>query len=209
MANMYEMRRYGKWLLLAVAAGLVALFMYVSNNMVKDLAASERERMEIWADATREIVHQLDAEPVAVADSAGAATVMPVADIDFLLRIIQGNTTIPVLLTDDAGNILNHRNFELPEPPDSLNPLALSAANEEFLRDRLESLSHTRNVIHINIAPGVNQHLYYEDSRLLRRLSLYPYIQLAVMIIFLVVVYFAVLSTKKAEQNKVWVGLSK
>lgn len=209
MANMYEMRRYGKWLLLAVAAGLVALFMYVSNNMVKDLAASERERMEIWADATREIVHQLDAEPVAVADSAGAATVMPVADIDFLLRIIQGNTTIPVLLTDDAGNILNHRNFELPEPPDSLNPLALSAANEEFLRDRLESLSHTRNVIHINIAPDVNQHLYYEDSRLLRRLSLYPYIQLAVMIIFLVVVYFAVLSTKKAEQNKVWVGLSK
>lgn len=209
MANMYEMRRYGKWLLLAVAAGLVALFMYVSNNMVKDLAASERERMEIWADATREIVHQLDAEPVAVADSAGAATVMPVADIDFLLRIIQGNTTIPVLLTDDAGNILNHRNFELPEPPDSLNPLALSAANEEFLRDRLESLSHTRNVIHINIAPGVNQHLYYEDSRLLRRLSLYPYIQLAVMIIFLLVVYFAVLSTKKAEQNKVWVGLSK
>ena len=209
MANMYEMRRYGKWLLLAVAAGLVALFMYVSNNMVKDLAASERERMEIWADATREIVHQLDAEPVAVADSAGAATVMPVADIDFLLRIIQGNTTIPVLLTDDAGNILNHRNFELPEPPDSLNPLALSAANEEFLRDRLESLSHTRNVIHINIAPGVNQRLYYEDSRLLRRLSLYPYIQLAVMIIFLVVVYFAVLSTKKAEQNKVWVGLSK
>ena len=73
------------------------------------------------------------AEPVAVADSTGAATVMPVADIDFLLRIIQGNTTIPVLLTDDAGNILNHRNFELPEPPDSLNPLALSAANEEFL----------------------------------------------------------------------------
>ena len=64
MANMYEMRRYGKWLLLAVAAGLVALFMYVSNNMVKDLAVSERERMEIWADATREIVHQLDAEPV-------------------------------------------------------------------------------------------------------------------------------------------------
>lgn len=209
MANMYEMRRYGKWLLLAVAAALVVLFMYVSNSMVKDLAASERERMEIWADATREIVHQLDAEPVAVADSTGAATVMPVADIDFLLRIIQGNTTIPVLLTDDAGNILNHRNFELPEPVDSLNPLALSPANEQFLRHRLDHLSRTSNVINIAIAPGVNQHLYYEDSRLLHRLSLYPYIQLAVMIIFLLVVYFAVLSTKKAEQNKVWVGLSK
>ena len=214
MANIYEMRRYGKWVLLAVAAGLVALFMYVSNAMVKDLAGSERERMEIWADATKEIVRQLEADPVIVETAPGdslspAATVAPVADIDFLLRIIQGNTTIPVLLTDDAGKILNHRNFDLPEPVDSLNPMALTAANERFLLDKLNDLSHTANVIHITIAPGLDQHLYYEDSKLLKQLSLYPYIQLAVMIIFLVVVYFAVLSTKKAEQNKVWVGLSK
>lgn len=208
MANIYEVRRYGKWLLLAMAAAMVATFMYVSNNMVKDLAASERERMEIWADATKEIVHQLESDPVSVVDSTGVV-VAPVADIDFLLRIIQGNTSIPVLLTDDAGNILNHRNFELPEPSDSLAPLDLSPANEQFLRDKLRHLSNTTNVIHITIADGVSQHLYYEDSKLLKRLTLYPYIQLAVMIIFLVVVYFAVLSTKKAEQNKVWVGLSK
>ena len=208
MANIYEVRRYGKWLLLAIAAAMVVGFMYVSNNMVKDLAASERERMEIWADATKEIVHQLEAEPIAMADSTGVV-IAPVADIDFLLRIIQGNTTIPVLLTDDAGNILNHRNFELPDPVDSLAPLELSEVNERFLADKLAKLSHTSNVIHISIADDVQQHLYYEDSKLLKRLSLYPYIQLGVMIIFLVVVYFAVLSTKKAEQNKVWVGLSK
>ena len=134
MANIYEVRRYGKWLLLAIAAEMVVGFMYVSNNMVKDLAASERERMEIWADATKEIVHQLEAEPIAMADSTGVV-IAPVADIDFLLRIIQGNTTIPVLLTDDAGNILNHRNFELPDPVDSLAPLELSEVNERFLAD--------------------------------------------------------------------------
>ena len=213
MANIYEMRRYGKWLFLATAAVVVGVFLYVSGNMVRDLAASERERMEIWADATKEIVNQLETEPVMVTstDSTGAAVaeITPVADIDFLLRIIQGNTTIPVLLPDDQGNILNHRNFRLPEPADTLNPLDLSPANEQFLRDRLNHLAHTPNVIDIAIAPGVSQHLYYEDSTLLKRLSWFPYIQLLVMLVFLVVTYFAVLSTKKAEQNKVWVGLSK
>lgn len=201
MANIYDIRRYGKWVFLTIAAAVVVIFLYVSSNMVRDLARSERERMQIWADATKEIVKQLDAE-------AGDPNI-PGADIDFLLRIIEGNTTIPVLLTDDAGNILNFRNFNLPEPVDSLNPMELSEVNRAFLADRLEDLSHTSNKIDIVIAEGLQQHLYYEDSTLLKRLSLFPYIQLLVMIVFLLVVYFAVLNTKKAEQNKVWVGLSK
>lgn len=201
MANIYDIRRYGKWVFLTIAAAVVVIFLYVSNNMVRDLASSERERMQIWADATKEIVKQLDNE----ADNPD----IPGSDIDFLLRIIEGNTTIPVLLTDDAGNILNYRNFTLPEPVDSLNPMELSETNRAFLADRLEDLSHTSNKIDIVIAEGLQQHLYYEDSTLLKRLSLFPYIQLLVMIVFLLVVYFAVLNTKKAEQNKVWVGLSK
>ena len=201
LANIYDIRRYGKWVFLTIAAAVVVIFLYVSNNMVRDLASSERERMQIWADATKEIVKQLDNE----ADNPD----IPGADIDFLLRIIEGNTTIPVLLTDDAGNILNYRNFTLPEPVDSLNPMELSETNRAFLADRLEDLSHTSNKIDIIIAEGLQQHLYYEDSTLLKRLSLFPYIQLLVMIVFLLVVYFAVLNTKKAEQNKVWVGLSK
>ena len=114
-----------------------------------------------------------------------------------------------MLLTDDDGNILQHRNFRLPEPVDSLALPVLSAANERFLKDKLATLATTTNVIHITIARGFNQHLYYEDSTLLKRLSYYPYVQLLVMLVFIAVVYFAVLSTKKAEQNKVWVGLSK
>ena len=115
LAKIYDIRRYGKWVFLTIAAAVVVIFLYVSSNMVRDLARSERERMQIWADATKEIVKQLDAE-------AGDPNI-PGADIDFLLRIIEGNTTIPVLLTDDAGNILNYRNFTLPEPVDSLNPM--------------------------------------------------------------------------------------
>lgn len=209
MANIYELQRYGKWVFLITAATVVGVFLYVSNNLVKDLAARERERMEIWADATKEIVNQLELDaPHPEADST--QTVVPVVDIDFLLRIIESNTTIPVLLTDNNGNIINYRNIELPEPIDSMAPMALSDANEAFLNKKLEDLSsNTEHVIHIKIADDVEQLLYYEDSTLLKRLSYFPYVQLLVMIVFLVVVYFAVLSTKKAEQNKVWVGLSK
>lgn len=213
MANIYDIRRYGRLLFFAVAAVVALIFLSVSNRLVKDLAAQERERMELWADATKEIISQLDAEFAAPAesdsDSVAASDYVPATNVDFLLKIINGNTTIPVLLTDDDGNILNYRNFELPEPVDSLNPMDLSEANRRFLQERLDVLSKGSNVIHITIAPDLQQHLYYEDSTLLKRLSYYPYIQLLVMIFFLVVVYFAVLSTKKAEQNKVWVGLSK
>ena len=205
LSNIYDIRRYGKIAFLLTAAIVVALFLYVSNNLVKDLAVQERQRMEIWADATKEIINQFSAvEQMTAQDEDGSGSpAPPMIDIDFLLRIIESNTTIPVLLTDDAGNILNHRNFDLPEPVDTLNPLALSPRNAEYLHGRLEALSHGPNVIDIAIAPGENQHLYYEDSTLLKRLSYYPYIQVVVMIIFLLIVYYAVLSIKKAEQNKV------
>lgn len=202
MANIYDIRRYGKLAFLAIAACLVGIFIYYSNTLVRDLSEQERQRMEIWANATKEIVNISSAEnPSAASDLS--------SEVDFLIDIIESNTTIPVLLTDSAGNILQHRNFSLPEPTDPQNPLLLSPVNDAFLKDKLARLSGTSNVIHILIAPGVAQYLYYEDSTLLKSLSLYPYVLLLVMVAFIIVVYFAVLSTKKAEQNKVWVGLSK
>lgn len=152
--------------------------------------------MEIWADATREILR------AASEDGSGV-------NIDFLLRILESNTTIPVLLTDTDGNILQYRNFTLPEPVDTLSPGVLSETNEAYLKAKLNTLAHSPNVIDIEAAPGITQHLYYEDSTLLKRLSFYPYVVIAVLIAFVVVVYLAMLSTKRAEQNKVWVGLSK
>lgn len=197
--NIYDVRRFGIIAFLTISVALVGFFLYVSNNLVNDLAVQERERMQIWADATRQlIVGQTDGNSDASADN-----------IDFLLSIIERNHTIPVLLTDNVGNILLHRNFDLPEPVDSLEPWLISDANSAFLQQKLRQLESGPNVIHIIIAPGNLQHLYYDDSKLLKRLSYYPYIQLIVMLAFILVVYFAVNSTRRAEQNKVWVGLSK
>jgi hypothetical protein len=194
--NIYEIRRYGTLIFLLIALGVVSVFLYFSNSLVRDLATQERSRMQIWADATKQVA------TIGINDSDGG-------DIDFLLSIIEGNTNIPVLLTDDNDKIIMHRNFDLPEPIDSMRPLYISEVNAEFLYAKLRKLQGTANVIHIIIEPDNVQHLYYEDSRLLKSLSYYPYIQLVVMVAFIMVVYFAVTSSKKAEQNKVWVGLSK
>lgn len=192
MANIYDIRRYGFIALIAVAVAVVAMFLYVSSSLVNDLSEQERQRMQIWADATKEIIN------------AGPST-----NLEFLSSIVVSNSNIPVLVTDDDGNILFHSNFNLPEPTDSLNPLNISDANASYLAGKLDDLRNTTNTIDIAIAPGEEQHLYYEDSILLKRLSLYPYVQLLVMLAFVAIVYYAVTSTKKAEQNKVWVGLSK
>ena len=192
LRNIYDSRRIWKMVLLAMSLVLVSVFIYFSNSLVKDLAKQERERMQIWADATREMVTSTD------------------ADVDFLLSIIQGNHNIPVLLVDDKNNIIEQRNFKLPEPNDSLKMIdEYTAINKQFLQKRLNKLRKTTNNIEIKIDDSTHQVLYYEDSDVLRRLAYYPYIQLAVMLLFIAIAYFALISVKKAEQNRVWVGLSK
>ena len=201
---MFNFGRYGKWIFLVVSALVVTAFLYFSNILVKDLAERERERMQIWADATKEILRQLGEN----SDESAVAT--PSTDISFLLGILEGNTTIPVLLIDENGNIRSHRNFDLPETFNLSDQFEdLSSANRAYLNEKLSELSSSSNVIDIVLDDGLVQHLYYEDSKLLQRLSYFPYVQLGVMIVFLLVVYFAVTSSKEAEQNKVWVGLSK
>ena len=205
LRNIYDSRRIWKVVFLAISLLLVALFLYISNNLVKDLAKQERERMEIWANATRELA-TLGSGGEEDADGNPIGTIA--TDVDFLLSIIEANHNIPVLLVDDEGNILDHRNFRLPEPVDSMS-FEISPGNLEYLKKKLHHLQGTQNKIEIKIDDHTTQHLYYEDSTLLRRLSFFPYIQLAVLILFFAIAYFALMSIKRAEQNKVWVGLSK
>lgn len=207
MANIYEHQRIGKYIFLAVAVIAIVAFLVISNSLVKQLASQERERMKLWAHAT---------ERLASADAS--------ADVDFLLEIIAQNNSIPVMVIDADGNILDFRNFNLPEKEEAgdSETLAfgmLSDRNRDFLRtrlhkgignNRLEDLAENNShVIRVEIIPDLYQYIYYEDSILLRRLSLYPYVQLGVMAILAVIICLAVIVSKRAEQNRVWVGLSK
>lgn len=178
---------------------MVVFFLVAFNRLVNDLTIQERERMEVWAGATREMAKVTTAAIEGEGNDG--------SDVEFLLSILAGNHTIPVLLTDQDGNIIDQRNFDLPEPVGPAEPL--SDANIAYLHRRLESLKMGNNIIRIEISPGNSQYLYYDDSKLLKRLGYYPYIQLLVMLVFIAVVYYALTTTKRAEQNKVWVGLSK
>lgn len=195
LRNIYDTRHIWKTIFIVMALAMVGGFLYFSDNLVRDLAAQERERMQIWANATKELATSTDM-------TSGT-------DVDFLFSIIEGNHNIPVLLVDGDGSILLHRNFKLPEPIDSLSPYAISPGNLAFLEKKLHHLKTSNNHITIQIDDSTTQELYYEDSTVLKRLAYYPYVQLAVLLIFVGVVYFALVSIKKAEQNKVWVGLSK
>ena len=194
----------GKFILIAVSAVAVIAFLLISNNLVKQLGIQERERMDIWAQATERLAK-------ANVDS----------DFEFLLGIISQNNSIPVLISDTGMNISEFRNFDLPDNEDSDKSLfsELSSRNQECLRARLrkacgsESISraavHNDHFIKVELLGGIHQYIYYEDSRVLRSLSLYPYIQMMVMLILAFILYIAVIYTKRAEQNRVWVGLSK
>lgn len=208
--NIYDIRRYSKFIFLIITAIVVIVFLRVSSGIVKDLSAQERERMQIWADATRRIALAFESYELNDSDDgASSGAVGSSDDIEFLFSIIRRNHTIPVLLADADGNIIDHRNFDLPDPVDSVSPIPTQEINRAFLLERYEELRGSPNVIPIDMGGDIMQYLYYEDSKVLKRLSLFPYLQLLVMLAFIVVVYFAVSSTKKAEQNKVWVGLSK
>lgn len=196
LQSIYESRRAWKWTVAAVSGLLVAAFLVISNRLVADLAAQERERMELWADATAQL-----ASPQAFDESA--------QHIDFLLSIIERNHTIPVMLTDERGNILLQRNFRLPEPEDTLAAMPELPENIAYLQRKLARLRSGRNTIDIAIDAHTTQHLYYEDSTLLRRLAYFPYVELVVLLVFIVITYMALVSVKRAEQNRVWVGLSK
>ena len=149
--------------------------------------------MEIWAKATQ----KLASAPVYGDGESQEAMVAFSENIDFLLSIIEDNRNIPVMLVDENDNILQYRNFKLPEPIDSISPYKLTDVNKAFLAEKLQELKHSNNHIEINIDENTVQHLYYEDSTLLKRILFYPNIQLAVMVVFVLIVYFAVVTTKK------------
>ena len=181
MQNIYDARQKGKLIFLLISVLLVGGVLYVSNDLVEDLSIEERKKMEIWAEATREL--------------ASDKTEM---SMELILKVIQSNNSIPAIIVDDTGEINQYLNLNLPETD-----------TEKYLQEKLEQLKSKSNLIEINLGDGEKQYLYYDDSILLKRLSLYPYVQLGVMVLFVLIVYFALISTKKAEQNKVWVGLSK
>ena len=162
-------KKIGQWVLVVALYIVVASALY-TNYLAKQLATEEKKRVEMWAEATNQLI---------LADEN--------TNIDFLTQIIEQNTTIPVYITDADGNILQSRNVKRPiDDPRTL-----------------------QGPIEVNISNEITQYIYYDDSLLLKQLSYFPYIQLTIIFLFIVVAFVTLYVAQRSEQNRVWVGLSK
>ena len=181
-------------ILLVLAAVIIAVAsLIVSHILIRDLATEEHNKMEVWAEAMRTL------------NRADETT-----DINLVLKVINGNNTIPVIVLDSKGEVQAYRNIDITDCANAADTMRFVAdMGHELLRENRD----------IRIAIDDNQsgeassvdylNVCYADSVMLRRLASYPYIQLGVVMIFVVIAIFALLTSKRAEQNKVWVGLSK
>ncbi|MCR4994970.1 MAG: HAMP domain-containing histidine kinase [Bacteroidales bacterium] len=177
--------RQVKILLVCAAVVICALSLIWSHFLVDDLAREEQRNMEVWAEAMRSL-EQADEQ----------------TDLALVLKVINGNHSIPVIVIGTDGGVQTYRNLEVrAKSPEEVESIVLRMA---------ESMKARGNLIRISLDTDDEfMEICYDESIMLKRLARYPYIQLGIVLIFVVVAVFALLSSKRAEQNKVWVGLSK
>lgn len=178
--------RQVKIILVVAAIAIAVVSLVASNILTKDLARQERTKMEVWAEAMRAL-SQADEN----------------TDLALVLKVLNDNNTIPVVVLDNDENVTDFRN------------VVINAKNYKdsllYISDMAKRLKSNKQNIRIQLSDASNEYIdvCYDDSLMLKRLALYPYVQLGVVMLFVVVAIFALLTSKRAEQNKVWVGLSK
>ncbi|GAY30160.1 sporulation kinase E [Bacteroidaceae bacterium] len=189
MQNLFTDRiRTIKIALVSTAVIIAAASLYVSHTLISDLKKEEQTKMEVWTEAMRSLIR---------ADEA--------ADLNLVLKIINSNNTIPIIVLDEKDRVTDYRNIQLKEGEDTI----------AYLRQEARQMEQAGRSMTINLEaldPAIQPSsltVCYDESLMLKRLTAYPYIQLGVMGLFIVIAVFALLSFTRAEQNKVWVGLSR
>lgn len=174
-----------KRVLVFVAVLIVVSAMFLTHIMVNELADQEKHSMEVWAEATRQL---------AVADEN--------ADMTLVLKVLNENTSIPAVLVDDDGRLVNLDygicNIELPKEN-----------VESFIAKKIRQLKKTNPPIVVEINGDTKHYVYYDVSKSIKNLSRFSYAIFGVVSLFLILAFMIFTNSKKAEQNQVWVGLSK
>ena len=174
-------------IILVLAAVIIAVAsLVVSHYLVRDLSSEEHNKMEVWAEAVRSL------------NMADENT-----DLGLVLKVIDENNTIPVVVLDSSMQAVIVRNVDI-RATDMGDSLVQATTLGRKWKDEDQCVRITLS------EDGTDcQYVCYDDSSMIRRLSRWPYVQLGIVMIFVVIAIFALLTSKRAEQNKVWVGLSK
>lgn len=169
------------WIILVFALLFVGTSVWFTQRLSRQFAEIEKQRMEVWAEATRQLV---------IADEN--------TDISLYSSIIEANTTIPVYMTDADFHVILTRN--VPEPKKDV---------EAFYQDKIEHLRESQTPIEVHVSPGVTQYIFYEESSILRQLRFFPWVQMLVVLSFIALLVTYIITSYRNEQNRVWVGLTK
>jgi len=179
--------RQVKIVLVVIAILMAVASVMVSHRLTRDLEAEERNKMGVWAEAMRSL------------NTADENT-----DLNLVLRVIDENHTIPVIVLNQQGRVQTVRNVDTGRRHD-----ADSTAYVAQMASQLKAGGHyIRIYLDEDHADGYID-VCYDDSLTLKRLAVYPYIQIGAVLLFVGVAVIALLTSKRAEQNRVWVGLSK
>lgn len=178
--------RQVKILLVLAAIFIAVASLLISHSLIRDLAQQERSKMEVWAEAMRTLSEADDS-----------------ADLSLVLKVLDENNTIPVVVLGKDGMVTEYRNVKI--------SASIKSDSVKYVNKVAQQMKAAGQVIRIPLANNHNDYIEvcYDESLMLRRIAIYPYIQLGVVMLFVVVAIFALLTSKRAEQNKVWVGLSK
>ncbi|WP_372774684.1 PAS domain-containing sensor histidine kinase [Mangrovibacterium sp.] len=179
----YLKKRRWKILLVLVAIFIGAASFQYTNWLAKKIAEEEHKSVAMWAEATRRLTSPADD---------------PDDNMSFLVNILESNTDIPIILTDSARNIITTSNIPFQEK-----------RKAQTLQNELKKMEQEKMPIEIIVSEHETQLIYYRDSRILQNLKYFPLVQISIIGLFIMVAYFTFNSSRKAEQNQVWVGMSK
>lgn len=180
--NIYSRRQQWKRILFVIAAIIGVSSLLYTDKLIKKLAQEERKKVELWAKGTRMVTNTSDED----------------TDISFVFEVIRDNETVPVILTGENGDIISHRNLD-----------SLKSRDLEYVKRQLEEMRQEKEPIEVSLANNGKNYIYYKNSKLFYQLKYYPYVQLGVISLFVLVSYFAFSTSRRAEQDQVWVGMAK
>ncbi|SIQ65207.1 ATP-binding protein [Pontibacter lucknowensis] len=186
MIPIYAQKNRIKFLVVIVALIIGAVTITYTNVLVSKLSEREQELVQLYAKGLRYMINAPSDDNIVFIEE----------------EILSSNHTIPVILTDENENILDFKNIDLPEN------ISENRKNELLQREIARMKAQHAPII-VPWAEGSENYVFYKDSALLSQLRYYPYVQLMVIACFALMAYFAFSYSRKAEQNRVWVGLAK
>lgn len=179
--DFYGKKNLWKFLLFVFAVLIGAATLWYTESFLDELRKQEVDKVGQFAMAMQNV---LDADSV--------------TDISFEQDFIRANTTIPIILTDENGELIGANNID-----------DRKLGDPEWVREKIEEMSQEAEPLVVDIGKGQVQYLYYQNSILLTKLRYYPMVLLCVISLFIIIAYVAFSNARKSEQNRVWNGLAK